>query len=111
MKNIDDIIKLEKKLKFQTISKELKGFINQYFIPKNSEINSKNDFLVAGSFEEMFDVNHNFCIWIDNDNSTLKYTNKNKKVIEHKINNFTKLSDLKYTLLCSKYKIEYYYKN
>ena len=111
LKNIEDIIKLEKKLKFETISKELKGFISQYFIPKNSEINSKNDFLVAGSFEEMFDVNHNFCIWIDNYNSTLKYTNKNKKVIEHKINNFTKLSDLKYTLLCSKYKIECYYKN
>lgn len=52
MKNIEKIINLEKKLQFQKISEELKGYICQYFIPKNSEINSgKNDFLVAGSFK------------------------------------------------------------
>ena len=60
--------------------------------------------------KEIFEVNHNFCIWIDNEDSTLKYIIKNSKAIEIKINNFKKLSDLKYTLLCSKYKIEYYYK-
>ena len=112
LKNIENIINLEKKLQFQKIPRKLKGFICQYFIPKNSEINSeKIDFLVAGSFEEIFDVNYNFCIWIDNDNSILKYTNKDGKTIEIKINNFENFSDLKYTLLCSKYKIECYIKN
>ena len=110
LKNIENIIKLETKLQFQKISRELKGYICQYFIPKYSEINSEeNDFLVAGSFKEMFDVNYNFWIWINNDDSTLKYTNKNGKAFEIKINNFKKLSNLKYTLLCSKYKIKYYY--
>lgn len=52
LKNIEKIINLEKKLQFKKISEELKGYICQYFIPKNSEINSgKNDFLVAGSFK------------------------------------------------------------
>ena len=59
----------------------------------------------------MFDANYCFCIWIDNVNSSLIYIDKNQNVFEIKIDNFKKISKFKYTLLCSKYKIIYTYKN
>ena len=85
LKNINYIINLEKKIQFQNISEELRGIISQYFLPKNPEIiPGNNDFLIVGSFKEKFDVNHRFCIWIDNDEFILEYTNKIGKVIKIK---------------------------
>ena len=108
--NIKYIKNLENKIKFEKISEKFKGILSQFFEPKNSEISPEiNEFLIAGNFDEIFEVNHCFCIWVDNDNSSLIYTNKNQKKYVMKIDDFEKLSKLKYSLLCSKYKINYIY--
>ena len=111
-KNAKEIKNLERSIKFERITKELKTKINQYFIPKNSKITSdKNELFLAGHFEEMFDVNHCFCIWIDNINLSFIYTDKEKTIYKVKLDNFEKLSNFNYTLLCFKYKIKYIYEN
>jgi hypothetical protein len=101
----------ENSFKFEKITGDLKGILNQYFVPKDNLNMKNNEFLIAGSYNEIFEVNHCFCIWMDNHKLSLIYTDKNKKVYTIKLNKFLKLSDLKYTLICSKYKINYYYKN
>ena len=109
--NMDYIKNIEKKIKFQKISKKFKGILLQYFILKNSEISPEiNEFLIVGNFETMFDVNYSFCIWVDNDNLSLIFSTKDKNVIEIKLDNNEKFSnENRYTLLCSKYKIKYIY--
>ena len=84
--------------------------LSQSFIPKDSSIPfDKNEFLIVGDFNEKFDVNYRFCIWIDYKRSTLIYKNKNKKVFEIKLVNYKELGRDKYSLICSKYKIKYFY--
>ena len=101
----------ENSFKFEKITGDLKGILNQYFVPKDNLNMKNNEFLIAGSYNEIFEVNHCFCVWMDNHKLSLIYTDKNKKVYTIKLYKFLKLSDLKYTLICSKYKINYYYKN
>lgn len=109
--NINNIKDFEDKINFQKISKKFQGILLQYFKLKNSEISpEKNEFLIVGNYDKIFDVNHSFCIWVDNDDALLIFTEKNKNVRKIKLENHEKLSDKnRYTLLCSKYKIKYIY--
>ena len=110
LKKLNDIIKLEKQLTFKKIPEEILKMIHQYFILKDNSISDKNnDFFIAGNFDEKFDVNYCFCMWMDHENSTLIYNDKHKKVAYIKIENYEKLENNKYSLICSKYKIRYIY--
>ena len=110
LKKLNDIIKLEKQLTFKKIPEEILKMIHQYFILKDNSISDKNnDFFIAGNFDEKFDVNYCFCMWMDHENSTLIYYDKHKKVDYIKIENYEKLENNKYSLICSKYKIRYIY--
>ena len=111
LKNNDYINELKKNIKFEKLAKELESKLFKYFLPKNPKITpAKNEFLICGHFNEMFDTNYCFCIWLDNVNSSLIYVDKNKNVFEINIDKFKKDSKFKYTLLCSKYKIKYNHK-
>ena len=110
--NINEIIEFENKIKFIEISDEFKKIIEQYFTLKNDEINSEeNEFWIVRNFDNYFNVNHNFCFWIDNNEVSIIYNDKNKNVVNIKPENFMKLSELNYTLICSKFKIKYNHKN
>ena len=109
LKEIDNIIKLEKKIKFEKIDKEILKILSQYFIPK--EPTQKNEFLKVGDFDKKFAVNYRFCIWMDNKNSSLQYYDKNKKLFSIELENNTRLGEKEYSLICSKYKFNYIYKN
>ena len=86
--------------------------IHQYFIIKDNSISDKNnEFFIVGNFDEKFDVNYCFCIWMDHENSTLIYYDKNKKVAYIKIEYYEKLENVKYSLIFSKYKIRYIYQS
>ena len=110
--NIQKIKDIEKLLKFEKISNNLNIILNQNFILKNPKTtNESNEFLIAGHFDEKFDINYNFCIWFDNLNLNLIYIDKNQKVFEIAVDNAVKLSNSKFTLICSKYKVYYFYSN
>ena len=110
--SMKEIIEFENKIKFIEISDEFKKIIEQYFTLKNDEINSEeNEFWIVRNFDNYFNVNHNFCFWIDNNEVSIIYNDKNKNVVNIKPENFMKLSELNYTLICSKFKIKYNHKN
>ena len=109
LKEIDNIIKLEKKIKFEKIDEEILKILSQYFIPK--EPTQKNEFLKVGDFDKKFDVNYRFCIWMDNKNSSLQYYDKNRKLFSIELENNKRLGEKEYSLICSKYKFNYIYKN
>ena len=110
--NMKNIIEFEKTIKFIKISDKFKKIIEQYFILKNSEIHSEeNEFSIVGNFENYFNVNHNFCFWIDNNELSIIYHGKNEKVVNIKLENFKRLSQFNFTLICSKFKIKCNQKN
>jgi hypothetical protein len=84
--------------------------LSQYFILKDSSIPvDKNEFLIVGDFNDKFDVNYCFCVWLDCKRSTLIYKNKNKKIFEIKLKDYKESGKDNYSLICSKYKIKYFY--
>ena len=98
--------------------------------------NDKNVFFIFGNFSEIFEVNYSYCRWLKNDDLYFYCPKKKKKIINHniikyskielgeenkdkeeekeeeeewetiKFKNGSKLSDKKFTLICSKYKIK-----
>ena len=106
----DDIMKLEKQINFRKVPEEILKILSQYFILKDSSIPvDKNEFLIVGDFNDKFDVNYCFCIWLDYKRSTLIYKNKNKKIFEIKLKDYKESGKDNYSLICSKYKIKYFY--
>ena len=114
LKNKEFILDFENKIKFKKISDNLVKYLKQNFIPKHYEQSEEeNEFSSAGDFNEMFNVNPNFCIWFNNETLSLIYISKNKKEksINIKVTQCEKLSKFKYSLICSKCKIKYVYEN
>ena len=111
LKKFNYILDIEKKLNFKNIDDDnINTVLKQNFVPKNSLINEKdNEFLFAGDFDKTFEVNPSFCIWMHNENKCLIYTDKKKNCYEIQINNSKRKCDKKYTLICSKFKIKYFY--
>ena len=112
IEKMEEIIKFEKEIKFTEISEEFKIRINQLFKPKDNKINSEeNEFLIVGNFNKKIDVNNRFCFWFDNNQLLIIYRDKDNKEVNIKLDIANKLSNLNYTLICSKYKIKCIYNN
>ena len=110
LQNLSEIQDLEDKINFKTIDDDIIATLKQNFVLKNSLIKEMdNKFLIAGDFENTFDVNPNFCIWMNNDTHYFIYTDKKKKIYKIKLDDYKRLSNKKYTLICSKFKIKYFY--
>ena len=100
------INKIQKTLIFEDIEGDLKKLLNKnynliYDLPKND----KNTYKIFGHFDEVFEVNNDFCIWFNNDELFFYIYKKNKGYLPSKIKYSKKLSDKNYSLICSKYKI------
>ena len=109
LKNLNYILNSEKKLNFSKITINIENTLKQYFLVKNAKLKMEdNEFLIVDNFNEMFDVNPNFCIWIDNDNLNLIYKIKDKEniFIDIKLTQYTRITYYKYTLICSIFKIK-----
>jgi len=125
--NLDYIEKIQKSLSFSKISNKIQEKLSEIFLPKHKlgENNEKNEFFIYGNFNEIFDVNASYCRFLNNDDlffycpKKRKEENKEKyesKKEEEKINEVewekiefldgSRLSQEKYTLICSKYKIK-----
>ena len=80
--------------------------INQYF-ENNQDLaeDDKNEFYLFGNFDEIFEVNDLFCIWFNNEDYSFYYKN-NDNYVKFDINYTKKLSNKKFSLICSKYSIK-----
>ena len=96
----------QNELIFEDIEEELKDLINQYF-ENNQDLaeDDKNEFYLFGNFDEIFEVNDLFCIWFNNEDYSFYYKN-NDNYVKFDINYTKKLSNKKFSLICSKYSIK-----
>lgn len=100
------IKKIQNKLIFEGIGNDLEILLRKiYKLIYDLSKNDKNTFKIFGHFDEIFEVNNDFCIWFNNaELSFYKYI-KNKGYLPSKLKYSKKLSDKNYSLICSKYKI------
>jgi hypothetical protein len=107
------IAEMEEKIELRELPKKVKGIISQFFIPKDNAIKpDDNDFFIVSDFPEYFNVNPKFCLWFNNEELSIKYYDKNDvhdDIVLDDLDKRDKLSDIKYTLICSKFKIRNIY--
>ena len=96
----------QKSLIYENIDEKLKTLINELFensikLPSNGE----NEYYIFGHFDNIIEVNNSFCIWFDNNDYQFYYNEENSyKKFNKKY--YKKLSDKKFSLICSKYAIK-----
>ena len=100
------IKKIQDTLIFEDIEKALETLLQKEFkLIYDLTKNDKNAYKIFGHFDEIFEVNNKFCIWFNNEELCFYIHTKNKGYLSSKVKYSKKLSDKKYSLICSKYKI------
>ena len=104
--NYNYIKDIQNKLLYEKIEDTLNILLNKFFKPVyDFDENDKNEFFLFGNFDEVFKVNNSFSIWFNNNDLFLYTYDKNDKCIKLELKYSKKLSNKKYSLICSKYKI------
>ena len=80
IENNQYIQKVQNKLKLEIIKiKSLIQELNNLFPPKHSLSEEKNTFLIAGHFDDCFEVNPSYCRWLNNKNLFYYYYENGEK--------------------------------
>jgi len=104
--NYEYIKTIQKKLIFEDIENDLEKLLDKkYELINDLAKNDKNTFKIFGHFDEIFEVNNDFCIWFNNAELSFYKYNDNKVYLPSKLKYSKKLSSKNYSLICSKYKI------
>jgi len=100
------IYDIQNKFTYENLSKRLFETVNGYFktIQPLSE-NDKNEFVILGHFDEMFEVKKSFCIWLNNEDLFFYSFDANFKYLKYELKYSKRLAKTKYSLIVSKYKI------
>ena len=103
--NYEYIKTIQKKLIFEDIENDLEKLLDKkYELINDLAKNDKNTFKIFGHFDEIFEVNNDFCIWFNNAELSFYKYNENKVYLPSKLKYLKKLSGKNYSLICSKYK-------